>query len=251
MAKTSDDLLNDLTDRVLRRVTDTVRDAVAQSVRDAVTRSVQEEVASAMRGAVRDGEFFRTLSEEIVEGLGGVYREIKTARNGLNGAGATKNGDDHVGVAEQTRGIMQDASAKLEQILQVTEKATIEIMELIERRMAHHPEMVETARRVAGGKTSPEAFVTQVDALQADLLQIMTCLSFQDLTGQRIKRVMASLAKVDEMVSSLYVNAGLMLRENRLAPQRSAEEIKKTLHQHFTQAEVDSLLAGFESKTQS
>ncbi len=55
----------------------------------------------------------------------------------------------------------------------------------------------------------------------------MTELSFQDLTGQQIKRVVGSLKKVEDIVFSVYVTSEIMKKSKEQSPDRDVEEIKE------------------------
>ena len=59
------------------------------------------------------------------------------------------------------------------------------------------------------------------------MVKIMTCLSFQDLTGQRIKRVIDMLGKVRDMIYELYLSTGILMKAKEKEPEQPLEELMK------------------------
>jgi chemotaxis protein CheZ len=91
------------------------------------------------------------------------------------------------------------------------------------------------------------------DTLNADLMSIMTTLSFQDLTGQRIKRIIGAIKNVETIVLDLYLSTGLKLKAHQETPEMDLDQIEaeaerkvselKGPQQDTNQASVDDLLA--------
>ena len=50
------------------------------------------------------------------------------------------------------------------------------------------------------------------EQINNDLISIMTTLSFQDLTGQRVKKIIEALRKVEGIVFELYMSTGLSMK---------------------------------------
>jgi chemotaxis protein CheZ len=90
-------------------------------------------------------------------------------------------------------------------------------------------------------------------ALGEDLMEIMTTLSFQDLTGQRIKRIVSALQQIEKVVFELYMSTGLSMKALEQNPEMSVEEIRQTSKARATelkgpqagasQSDVDDLLS--------
>lgn len=84
-------------------------------------------------------------------------------------------------------------------------------------------------------------------------MEIMTTLSFQDLTGQRIKRIVAALQQIEKVVFELYMATGLSMKAMEQNPEQSVEEIRQTSKARATelkgpqaassQTDVDDLLS--------
>ena len=115
-----------------------------------------------------------------------------------------------------------ESDSILDQIMQMTEKATLKILEFLE---TMQEELREVFRAVKNQTESNLiAKLTRLDAL---ILETMTELSFQDLTGQQIKRVVGSLKKVEDIVFSVYVTSEIMKKSKEQSPDKDVEEIKE------------------------
>ena len=84
------------------------------------------------------------------------------------------------------------------------------------------------------GTASPE----DVDCLAAwnaslgeDLTNLITTLSFQDLSGQRIKKVVSALNQIEAMVVELYVSTGLILDAAEKDPSKNVQELQDEARQ--------------------
>ena len=90
-------------------------------------------------------------------------------------------------------------------------------------------------------------------ALGDDLMRIMTTLSFQDLTGQRIKRIIEAIKKVEQIVLDLYLSTGLQMKAWAEEPEKDMKVLQAEVKQKVSelkgpqtkvkQGEVDDLLA--------
>ncbi|MDR2801234.1 MAG: protein phosphatase CheZ, partial [Desulfovibrio sp.] len=111
----------------------------------------------------------------------------------------------------------------------------------------------------AGGqKETLERLAALNAGLAGALTDIITDLSFQDLTGQRLKKLIGAIGTIRETVFDLYVSTWLMLKTREETPERDLEEIaaesRKTVEViknselkgpqlGASQANVDDLLA--------
>ena len=85
-------------------------------------------------------------------------------------------------------------------------------------------------------------------------MSIMTTLSFQDITGQRIKIIIETIKKIEKIVLDVYMTTGLMIKARAEAPESKADfthlqaQAKSQLALHgptldSNQGSVDDLLA--------
>lgn len=205
-------------------------------IREAVREAVREELTQVAGKHLGGEDFFRRLNEEIMGRLGDIYREISS----FQGPGAAQANPENVAQAGE---LMVEASQRLDQVIQATEKATFEIIALVERNMSSPDELIAMFQKGVCDQESKETATRLCQKLSEDLIEIMTCLSFQDLTGQRIKRVIDMLGKVQGMVAELYVSTGILMKAQEREPGQPLEELKKDAKAKVSQSEVDDLLA--------
>jgi len=204
-------------------------------LKNMVHTAVREEVATLMGTAPEGEDFFKRLNQDIMGRLSDIYREISS----IQGPGGSGN-PEH---AAQAGELMAEASERLDQVIQATEKATFEIIELVECNM-NAPDEIHclVSQHVPDGAAKEEA-AALCQKLSRDLIQIMTCLSFQDLTGQRIKRVIDMLGRVRDMIYELYLSTGILMKAKEKEPEQPLEELRKDAKAKVSQSEVDDLLA--------
>ena len=145
---------------------------------------------------------YRQLNDDMREGLKRIYQQISEATSGqLLGCDEA----DH---------LFNEASDQLREVMEATEKATMSILEVVEKQLERQMESAELIEALLNGSASAE----QKERLKAintdlgdDLTNEITTLSFQDITGQRIKKVVEALNRIEGTVVELYVSSGLFL----------------------------------------
>lgn len=238
-------------EEILERVLARVSDQVASSIKETVVEAVRRELSSAMTKAMVESEFYRKLNEEMRVGLRGIYKEISSASELPEGEA----------VAGQTQKLFNDATHQLQEIMQTTLEATENIMDTAEKQLTRQEEAgaIIASLEVTAKDEKSLARLDELNAeLEASLTGIITALSFQDLTGQRLKKVVAAITSIQENVFDLYVSTGLMLKTREEEPEknidqiaaesrRKVEEIKnselKGPSRDTSQNDVDDLLA--------
>lgn len=221
-------------DALLESLAERLADKLEARFRNAVRLAVREEVSRALCSG-RDGDdFFRRLNQEIMGRLSDIYKELASVQNGQ------PKDPQH---AAQAGELMAEASERLDQVIQATEKATFEIIELVERNLSVPEHLAEMYAACSCGQGQRDDAAKLCHTLSADLIQIMTCLSFQDLTGQRIKRVIAMLDKVRAMIEELYLSTGMIMKAREKEPQKPLEQLREIAVNQVSQSDVDALLA--------
>ncbi|WP_310621120.1 protein phosphatase CheZ [Flexibacterium corallicola] len=139
-------------------------------------------------------------------------------------------------VAEMKSNRIPEAGRELDAIVSATEEATNSIMEAAEAIMAADPE-------------ESEAYV---DTVNAQVMEIFQACAFQDITGQRISRVVRTLNFIDERVSTFIEHLRLSQEVNASDEVEESEEEKRAreliLHgpQHVgegvSQGDIDALM---------
>ena len=217
------------------------------TIREVISAALTEEISRALTMALTEGEFYRAISTDLQEGLKSIYREINSA--------ATSTTDLPVVSDPVADEMFSEASTQLGAILQTTEKATESIMELVEKHLDMNDRTMQLLASLENGTAKPEIEELRKgsEVLGADLMEIMTALSFQDLTGQRIKRIVAALRQIEKEVFELYMATGLSLKAMEQNPEQSVEEIRQISKARATelkgpqdgssQTDVDDLLS--------
>lgn len=197
-----------------------------------------------------DGGVYRELSEEMRAGLKNIYQQISSA----SAAGG-----------QNPETLFNDASLQLQEIVRETEMATTNILDIVEKQLGLTgvtSSLLATLRARSGTDPELKELARLNDQLAQDLTEVLTALSFQDLTGQRIKKVMKVLSDLEKNVVELYVSSGLTLRAADRNPEKDKAEIRAETEKKMeefreirgselkgpdangaTQAEIDSMLA--------
>lgn len=169
----------------------------------------------------RQEAVYRQLSADMREGLRDIYQQISTA-SAADGA------------PPATDALFHEASAQLDEVLRDTEAAAMSIMEIVEKQLELQAE--STGLIAAAGEAPGMARLAAInDELGSDLTTLLTTLSFQDITGQRIKKVVTALNGIERRVVDLYVASGLVMDGAEKDPAKDA----RTLQDEARQAVAD------------
>lgn len=188
---------------------------------------------------LNDGDVYKRLSTDMRQGLKKIYHEISAASN-----------DQPAGVSA-TDALFHEASSQLDEVLKTTESAAVSILEIVERHLDFQAECAEIISGLREGTASPDApsRLAEINTLLGDdLTAILTALSFQDITGQRIKKVVSALNKIEDSVVELYVSSGLVIDGAEKDPERDANslqtEAQKAVEDFRRNRKVTSTLKG-------
>ena len=224
-----DQLVADITKKVVGGLDAILLGAVQKEVSEVLTKSLSR--------ALKDGEFFRKVNDDMREGLEKIYKEInetkKEVAKGMQPA--------------ETNELISQASDQLDAILQSTEDATVAIMDIVEehqKRIIDVGEVLKELRTGGAKKANVDQLIEMNARNQSDLMEIMTALSFQDLTGQRIKKIITALKRIEEIVFNVYMSTGLKVRARDQAPERDETEIEKETKEKVVALEKDKTIKG-------
>lgn len=129
-----------------------------------------------------------------------------------------------------------EAGRELDAIVEATESATVTIM--------------EAAEAIMGAGDLPEA---DYKALVNDkMIEVFEACSFQDITGQRISKVVTTLNAIDRRVSTFVERLRIAEADDAPAEESEAERRKRELILHgpqhagegVSQDDIDSMMAG-------
>lgn len=196
---------------IVDNLTKSVTEQVSTIIKENLSEIVQMEISKALSRALVEGQFYRTLNDDVIDGIHNIYSEIKSVKTILSSD-----------ASKETVSLLSESDSILDGIIRATERATINILdalELIQRELG-------CLRPVVENSGSPQARdnLERVDYL---ILNIMTELSFQDLTGQQIGRVIQSLKKVEEIVLEVYINSAVLKKSREHSPEKNIEQIRE------------------------
>ena len=138
--------------------------------------------------AEQDNGVYRRLSADMRRGLKDIYQRISTASN------------DTAIDGRKTDALFTEASDQLDEVVKATRIGRNEQSWKLWRGIFE--QQAESAAHIAGIKAGDasaadiDKLAATNDSLGADLNSVLTTLSFQDITGQRIKKVVAALNAV-------------------------------------------------------
>jgi chemotaxis protein CheZ len=149
------------------------------------------------------------------------------------------------------------ATEHLSDLSRLTEQGTHKVMELTEQIQDNHAEIARALdglhAQCNGDMTESQRRIGVIKALLAGdntrLLDIMTALSFQDLVGQRINKIVGILQDVEHKLLEMVVVFGVEQVPQAGAAGARAEEILRQLEASkktaLSQNLVDDILAEF------
>lgn len=158
-------------------------------------------LAEIMVGSMRG--FFTHLDTSIYKELTDITDFIATTKSEIGRLQPLNLKEKH----------LPEAGAELQAIVNSTEAATNTIMEQAEAIMA-------------ADSSDPEAYEHTV---QGAVMEIFEACSFQDITGQRISKVVNTLMHIEEKISSLADTLGASIGEQPDQPETDEERRKREL----------------------
>ncbi len=239
--KTKDYLVDDLLNQLLASLSKVVPN---------IDDELKEELRMFLMQPIMESEFYKTMSSDLRGGLSNIFKEIKGVTQDTTDKNKTMLEE------QDAKKLFSEASDQLDEILQSTEAATVKIMELVEKNLDIQAEVTGILAKIKEDHKQSkelEQLITANDQINNDLITIMTTLSFQDLTGQRVKKIINALRKVETIVFDLYMSTGLSMKAYDKNPKKEVKEILKESEKvvselkgpqlDSSQNDVDDLLA--------
>lgn len=181
---------------------------------------------------------------------GQLYQEIGELAKYINNA---KKELEEVKGYHITDKEIPEASNQLDAIVQMTENATGKIMDACDELNSFHNDMKERLVNM-DPPLDPDALAGVDDAItqaQTSITHIYEACNFQDITGQRIKKVVKALQEIERHVLRMVVVFGLLANEDKLDDETKAhlQEDAALLNgpqlagQGLEQDDIDAILA--------
>ncbi len=208
-------------EEIVKTMMEQVSDKLVNNLRDSITAAVEREIASHLSSALLEGEFYRRVNDDLQEGLKKIYQEVKAAKGGTKAV-------PHIDTEIDPDELFNEASDQLDAVLRTTEKAAVDIIDIVEKLQDMSVTVSDIVKGFESGgvtKENRKRLKEINDVLMNDLSQIMVTLSFQDLTGQRIKIIINSIRKVEQIVREVMLSTGLMIRQRTEKPEQDIESL--------------------------
>lgn len=224
-----DALLNSARGRAFLRMRDSRQRVVSIDEARRIASSFREWTLKQI-GFARETQSLDVLRAELQS----MASHIQTAKSEI---ASIYNKDPKV---QQAGNRINAATSELDQIVASTEQATSDILNAAERIM-----------EAAGKLPAEQAEAAEILTNQAT--EIFTACSFQDITGQRISKVVSTLRYIDQRVAAMVAIwgpeniSGAQSRSDEGADQRRDSHLLNgpaMPGQGHTQVEIDALLAG-------
>ncbi|MBW2609246.1 MAG: protein phosphatase CheZ [Deltaproteobacteria bacterium] len=193
---------------------------------------------------LREGEFFELLTMEFSNKIKVVAKELIDFRKDMQ----KKIEPDIVEMAARD---IPEASNHLEGINKTLEESTMKIMDINEEQMEmanNQQKVLESIISGNGGGEGGLADITLDEALkvieqQKEVLEkisnrtltMMEPLSFQDLVGQRIQRIIKIVRSMELRVEELIVSFGIKLKKHREDPAKTYEDLNQDVDKYMTE----------------
>jgi chemotaxis protein CheZ len=186
---------------------------------------------------LKKGEFFELLTMEFSDKIKGIAKELIDFRKDIQ----TKIEPDIVEIASRD---IPEASNQLEGINETLEESTMKIMDINEAQMetanAHYKLLEQILSKNSDGEgnivmglsleEAIETIENQISFLkemEQRSLTMMEPLSFQDLVGQRIQRIIKLVRSMEIKIEELIVSFGIKLKKYKEDPEITYEEMNK------------------------
>lgn len=226
---------------------------IDEAAQKALLVFVRATLSASLANALKESELYRHINTEMRQGLQHIYKTITSvAGPGVECASQEDPGKLFCEATEQLNEVMATTLEATENIMVEVER----LQDLLQSAAGH----LQTIRK-EDETVTVNTLLDQVTIFEDSLTRIMTSLSFQDLTGQRLKKVVSALGEIQNSIFDMYVSSGLMLKTSEEMPEKEVAEIAaeskrrmdeikdvkgselKGPSRSSSQADVDSLLA--------
>lgn len=192
--------------------------------------------------AMAHGNFYKEISTELQGELGRLAEFINLIKGGMINV--------HVN-AKYTSEKMPQATVELNDINEVTRVASVRVLELVENVLERQKNISEGLAELKSGGAGSREVVEELEKYitgnHDDLVGIIATMSFQDMTGQRIKKIIQVIDEVQTRLLEIMLSIGARIeeQEGRIAD-RKKEMLQKLIQTkqdtELNQGVVDDIL---------
>ncbi|MFO0752709.1 MAG: protein phosphatase CheZ [Thermodesulfovibrionales bacterium] len=138
------------------------------------------------------------------------------------------------GLAEKE---MPNAIDRLQFVIEKTEEAANKTMGIVEKYTLSMDDLASHLRNIKEPEESVNFLRNFKNSLEDDLTEILTTQSFQDLTGQTIKKVITLVGEIESELVKMITTFGVKIEQGAGSEETEAEQV--------SQEDVDDLLKDF------
>ncbi|GEM_PF-2319709 len=223
----------------LARVTNKLKEELARTVKQTLSNSMEDEVAEGVAKVLEKRGLASSGNEDLQEKLEKIDLEIKHLKSETNRFEFKYEGDSD-------NNVLQEASGELDKIIKNGENATLKIMEIVESQMH---KLSSQQEEIQNFKTSSPELASQMEAfceeLNNDLLKIMTALSFQDITGQQLKKFIDFIKNLENILADIYRSSEEENTQDSSNTSRVNESKSQDDSNLTSQGDIDSLMSQY------
>lgn len=132
---------------------------------------------------------------------------------------------------------MPNAIDRLQFVIEKTEEAANQTLGIVEQYILQMDDFSKHLRNLNGPEESLKYLKSFKNKLEDDLTELITTQSFQDITGQILKKVISLVGDIEEELVSLITNFGVKIEQNVKIDSEKSEQV--------SQNDVDELLKEF------
>ena len=170
-------------------------------------------------------EFFEALTNEFTGKIKTIAQELIDFRRDLQ---------DKIepGIVAMASRDLPEASNQLEGINETLEESTMKIMDINDAQMETAEAQLEHLQSLISnnGKKSGKTIEQQLEIMTKirDLsMSMLEPLSFQDLVGQRIQKIIKLVKSMESRIEDLIISCGIKIQRYKENPKKSFAELEK------------------------
>jgi chemotaxis protein CheZ len=178
-----------------------------------------------------------TIQKIIRESQGDLYNEVGKVTRKLHDAVKSFKDSIDPKLSELAKNDMPNAVDRLQFVITKTEEAANKTMSIVEKYIMKMDEVADQIRKIQGPPETISYLKQFKNELEDDLTVILTTQSFQDLTGQTIKKVIALVAELEAELVKLIATFCVTIDPDAASKVPKPEQV--------SQSDVDDLLKNF------
>lgn len=191
---------------------------------DALSESDYEKADSSIQNIIKKGQ------NDLFSEVGKITRKLHDSLKSFKEAIDPR-------VAEIATVEMPSAIDRLQFVIDRTEDAANKTLGIVEKYILHMDDLSAQIRNLQGPEESVRYLKEFKNGLEDDLTEILTTQSFQDITGQTLKKVISLVGTIEEELVHLIADFGLKMDQG--------VKVEAVVEEKVSQNDVDDLLKEF------